>query len=82
MVYDDPNHYIKNLPLLIANVRMANRRILIIVAIIIVLISVITIFLAPSDTIIHIPIPDDNKTLINGSDVSKPPQSGPNQRST
>ena len=44
--YDDPNHYIKNLPLLITNDQMDNRRLIIIAAIIIILISVVTIYLA------------------------------------
>jgi hypothetical protein len=62
VVYVDPNHYIKNLPLLITNNWMDNRRILIIAAIIIILISVLTMYLAPSDTIIPIPNPNENTT--------------------
>ena len=80
MVYDDPNHYIKNLPLLITNDRMDNRRLLIIAAIIIILISVVTIYLAPSDTIIPLPNPNENSTG-NDSNISTPTQGGPSQQS-
>lgn len=62
MVYDDPNHYIKNLPLHITSNWMDNRRILIIAAVVIVLISVFTMYLAPSDTIVPIPSPNENTT--------------------
>lgn len=83
MFYDDPNHYIKNLPLLKTNDRMDNRRLLIIAAIIIVLISVVTIYLAPSDTIIPIPSPNENSTHNNNNDInnSTPPQGGLSQQS-
>jgi len=81
--YDDPNHYIKNLPLLITNDRMDNRRLLIIAAIIIILISVVTIYLAPSDTIIPIPNPNENSTRNDNNDInnSTPPQGGLSQQS-
>ncbi|HZD33995.1 MAG TPA: hypothetical protein VE130_02215 [Nitrososphaeraceae archaeon] len=51
---------------------MDNRRLLIIAAIII-LISVITIYLAPSDTIIPIPNPNENITDENNN-ISTSPQ--------
>jgi hypothetical protein len=81
VVYDDPNHYIKNLPLLITNDRMDNRRLLIIAAIIIILISVVTIYLAPSETIIPIPNPDENTTRNDNASKSAPSQGGLSQRS-
>ncbi|MGH9978826.1 MAG: hypothetical protein ACRD8Z_23780, partial [Nitrososphaeraceae archaeon] len=77
--YDDPNHYIKNLPLHITNERMDNRRLLIIAAIIIMLISVVTIYLAPSDTIIPLPNPNENSTR-NESNISTPNQDGLSQQ--
>jgi hypothetical protein len=79
--YDDPNHYIKNLPLLITNDRMDNRRLLIIAAIIIILISVVTIYLVPSETIIPIPNPDENTTRNDNDNKSVPSQGGLSQRS-
>jgi hypothetical protein len=81
VVYDDPNHYIKNLPLLITNDRMDNRRLLIIAAIIIILISVVTIYLAPSETIIPIPNPDENTTRNDSDNKSAPSQGGLSQGS-
>jgi hypothetical protein len=79
MFYDDPNHYIKNLPLPITDDRMDNRRLLIIAAIIIILISVVTIYLAPSDTIIPIPNPNENSTRSNNN-ISTPLEGGLNQQ--
>jgi len=70
--YDDPNHYIKNLPLHITNDRMVDRRLILIAAIIIILISVVTIYLAPSDTIIPIPNPDENSTRNNDDNITTP----------
>ena len=67
--YDDPNHYIKNLPLHITNDRMVDRRLILIAAIIIILISVVTIYLAPSDTIIPIPNPDENSTRNDNNNI-------------
>lgn len=78
--YDDPNHYIKNLPLLITNDQMDNRRLIIIAAIIIILISVVTIYLAPSDTIIPLPNPNENSTR-NDNNISTPSQGGLSQQS-
>jgi len=78
--YDDPNHYIKNLPLHITNELMDNRRLLIIAAIIIILISVVTIYLAPSDTIIPLPNPNENSTR-NESTISTTNQGGLSQQS-
>ena len=69
MFYDNPNHYIKNLPLHITNDRMANTRLLLIAAIIIILVSVVTIYLVPSDTIIPIPSPNENSTR-NGNNIN------------
>lgn len=82
MIYDDPKHYIKNLPLLITIDRMDNRRLFIIAAIIIIiiiiLISVFTIYLAPSETIIPIPNPDENITHYDNNN-SAPSQGGLSQ---
>jgi hypothetical protein len=81
VVYVDPNHYIKNLPLLITNNCMDNRRILIIAAIIIILISVLTMYLAPSDTIIPIPNPNENTTTSsNNNNISTATQGGFSQQ--
>jgi hypothetical protein len=80
MFYDDPNHYIKNLPLLITGDQMDNRRLLIIAAIIIILISVVTIYLAPSDTIIPIPNPNENSTH-NNNNINAPLEGGLSQQS-
>jgi hypothetical protein len=52
--------------------QMINRRIIIIVSIIIVLVSIVTIYLVPSDTIIPIPNPNEKSTRNN----STPPQGG------
>jgi hypothetical protein len=78
VAYDDPKHYIKNLPLLITIDRMDNRRLFIIAAIIIILISVFTIYLAPSETIIPIPNPDENITRYDNNN-SAPSQGGLSQ---
>jgi hypothetical protein len=81
VVYVDPNHYIKNLHLLITNNWMDNRRILIIAAIIIILISVLTMYLAPSDTIIPIPNPNENTTTSsNNNNISTATQGGFSQQ--
>jgi hypothetical protein len=81
VVYDDPNHYIKNLPLLITNNWMDNRRIIIIAAIVIILISVFTMYLAPSDTIIPIPSPNENTTTSNNNNnISTAAQGGFSQQ--
>jgi hypothetical protein len=59
---------------------MDNRRLLIIAAIIIILISVVTIYLAPSDTIIPLPSPNENSTR-NENNISIPNQGGLSQQS-
>ena len=81
MFYDDPNHYIKNLPLHITNDRMVDRRLILIAAIIIILVSVVTIYLAPSDTIIPIPNPDENSRRNDDDDNISMPQGGLSQDS-
>jgi hypothetical protein len=62
---------------------MDSRQILIIAAIVIILISVVTIYLAPSETIIPIPNPDENITRNNNYDDnnSASSQGGPSQQS-
>ncbi|MGA6989627.1 MAG: hypothetical protein WBL68_15895 [Nitrososphaeraceae archaeon] len=52
---------------------MANTRLLLIAAIIIILVSVVTIYLVPSDTIIPIPSPNENSTR-NGNNINTPSQ--------
>jgi hypothetical protein len=59
---------------------MDNRRILIIAAILIILISIMTIYLAPSETIIPIPDPDENATRDDNKN-SVPSQGGLSQQS-
>jgi len=59
---------------------MVDRRLILIAAIIIILISVVTIYLAPSDTIIPIPNPDENSTR-NDDDKISTPQGGLSQDS-
>jgi len=51
---------------------MIDRRLILIAAIIIILISIVTIYLAPSDTIIPIPNPDENSTRNNDDNISTP----------
>ncbi|MGC1135615.1 MAG: hypothetical protein WA941_22510 [Nitrososphaeraceae archaeon] len=59
---------------------MVDRRLILIAAIIIILISIVTIYLAPSDTIIPIPNPDENSTR-NDDDKISTPQGGLSQDS-
>jgi len=62
------------------NDRMVSRRLLLIAAIIIILVSIVTIYLVPSDTIIPIPSPNENSTR-NGNNISTPLQGSPSQDS-
>jgi len=59
---------------------MVDRRLILIAAIIIILISIVTIYLSPSDTIIPIPNPDENSTR-NDDDKISTPQGGLSQDS-
>jgi hypothetical protein len=59
---------------------MDSRRLLIIAAIIMILISFVTIYLAPSDTIIPLPNPNENSTR-NENNISTPNQGGLGQQS-